>query len=206
MELTRTPDVETPALTFVPEGFHPTDTAALEGLVGQLLEREPADVGGLRQWIYDWSELSSVVYAEYTRLFTAMHRDTKDDDAKERNLAYQRDVLPLYQSLNNKLNRKLLASSYLSEVGKEFDLLIRDLREEAELFREENTKLGAEDRALGARFSELQGKLEVELRGEKLTVQQAGAKIADQDRGLREDAFRALVAARGAIVEIREGS
>ena len=205
MELTRTPDVETPAFTFVPEGFHPGDTAKLEELVGRLLEREPADAGELRQWIYDWSELSSIVYGEYSRLMTAMHRDTADAKARESHLAYQRDVLPLYQSLNNQLNRKLLASPHLSELGRSFDLLVRDLREDAELFREENTKLHAEDRALAARYSELQGNLEVDLRGEKQTVQQAAARLADRDRALREDAYRAIAAARSAIVEELDG-
>ena len=128
MELTRTPDVETPAFTFVPEGFHPSDTGKLEELAGVLLEREIADADELRQWIYDWSELGSVVSAEYARSFTAMNRDTANEDYKQRNLSYQQNVLPLYHSLNNGLTQKLLDSPHLSGLGDEFDLMIKDKR------------------------------------------------------------------------------
>jgi len=200
MQLTRTPDVEIPAFTFLPEGFRPTDTEALRQLVERLLEREPQDAAELRQWIYDWSELGSVVSAEYSRSFTAMNRSTADAELRDAALAYQRDVLPLYQSLDNKLVKKLLASPHLAGLGAEFDLLVRDFRQEAELFREENTKLQAEDRGLATRYAELQGNLQVELRGESLTVQQAGAKLAERDRALREEAYHAIVQARRGIV------
>ncbi|MHC4939371.1 MAG: M3 family oligoendopeptidase [Planctomycetota bacterium] len=196
MELTRTPDVETPAFTFVPEGFHPTDTEKLKELVGLLADREIGNADELKQWIYDWSELSSVVSAEYTRSFTAMNRDTASKEYKERNLSYQQNVLPLYSTLDNQLTQKLLASPYVDQLEPEFDLFIKDKRHDAELFREENTRLSAEDRGLGAKYSEIQGNLTVAFRGETLTVQQASAKLADQDRAVREEVFRAIAASR----------
>ncbi|MHC4847028.1 MAG: M3 family oligoendopeptidase [Planctomycetota bacterium] len=201
MELTRTPDVATPAFVFVPEGFHPTDTDALKDLVNQLLERKIADADELRQWIYDWSELSSIVSGEYSRGFTAMHRDTANEEFKQRNLAYQQNVLPLFATLDNKLTEKLLASPHVSALDAEFDLLLKDKRRDAELFREENTTLMAEDRGLGAKYSEIQGNLVVEFRGEQLTVQQAQAKLADQDRGLRKEVLIAIDAARAASAD-----
>jgi oligoendopeptidase F len=192
MELTRTPDVEIPSFRFVPEGFHPTDTEALKALYTQLKDREPGSPEELRGWLYDRSELSSVVGGEYARCFTAMNRDTKNEDYKERTLAYQKDVLPLAGQLDNELEEKLLASPHVDALGPAFDVLLRDARLAVKIFRKENTELTAEDRALGAKYSELQGNSLVDLGGEQLTVQQAAAKLADTDRSVREEAFVAI--------------
>ena len=192
MELTRTPDVETPTNRFVPEGFHPTDTEALTGLAEQLAAREIGAVEELRAWLYDWSELSSIVSAEYARGFTAMNRDTQSEEFKQRNIAYQRNVMPLWSRLSNKLTQMLLASPYLDSLGKAFEVMVRSARREAEIFRDENADLHSEDRALAARYQEVQGNSLVPLDGEELTVQQASARMADTDRAVRERAFLAI--------------
>ena len=205
MELTRTPDVETPTNQFVPEGFHPTDTDALTALADQLLERDIVSVDELRKWLYDWSEISSVVSAEYARCFTAMNRDTKSEAFKERNLAYQRDVMPIAQRLDNKLTKKLLASPYIDSLGKAFDVMVRSARLEAKIFRDENADLGAEDNALAARYQEVQGNTLVKLGDEEMTVQQASARMADTDRAARKEAFLAIGDTALENVEVVDG-
>ncbi|MEM8882560.1 MAG: M3 family oligoendopeptidase [Planctomycetota bacterium] len=201
MELTRTPDVEFPAYTFVPNGFDPTDVEAVKLLAGELQGRAIDTADDLRRWMYDWSEMASAVYGAYARGFTAMNRDTKSEEKKNANLAFMRDVLPMWQTLENELNNALLDSPHLAELDDSFELLLGERRVDRELFREENTALHAEDRALNARYQEIQGGLAVELRGESMTVQQAGARLSDPDRALREEAFRAIYEARAPAAE-----
>ena len=192
MELTRTPDVELPQFRIVPEGFHPTDLDALKALVDGLLAREPASPEELREWVYDWSELQSVISGEYSRAFVAQNRDTKSEAFKDALTRYQQVVLPEWHSLQNRLTKKFLASPHLDALGSAFDVLVRGEKREDEIFREQNGPLIAEDRGLGTRYNELVGNAMVELDGESLTVQQASAKLIDPDRELRERAFRAI--------------
>jgi len=192
MELTRTPDVEMPDFRFVPEGFHPTDLEAFRALVQKLLDRELGSPAEVREWLYDWSELQSVVSAEYARGFTAMNRDTKSEEYKERNLAFQRNVMPLWHSLDNQLTKKFLASPHVDSLGSAFNVLVRGEKRADEIFREENGPLKAEDRGIASRYSEVMGNSMVSLDGEELTVQQAAAKLADTDRDVREKAFLAI--------------
>ena len=103
MELTRTPDVEVPSRTFVPEDFNPADLDSLKGLFGKLAEREHADVGEFQAWIYDWSELVSIVWGQHSRNMTAMNRDTASAEFRDRHLSFQKNVLPVVGVLDNKL-------------------------------------------------------------------------------------------------------
>jgi len=192
MELTRTPDVETPDFRFVPEGFDPTDLDALRALVSRLLERELSSPNDLREWLYDWSEVQSIISAEYSRGLVAMNRDTKSEKFKESHLAYQRDVMPVWHTLDNRLTKRFLASTHRDALGGAFAVFLRGEQRADEIFREENGALIAEDRGHAARYSELMGNLMVALDGEELTVQQAAAKLADTDRAVREKAFRAI--------------
>jgi len=192
MELTRTPDVETPDFRFVPEGFAPTDLEALRGLVERLLACEPGSPQELRDWVYDWNAVHSVVSGEYSRAFVAMNRDTKSEAFKQSLFSYQSTVLPEWHTLHNRLTTMFLASPHLESLGDAFAVLVRGERRAAELFREENGALQAEDGAVATRYSELIGNSLVEFDGEELTVEQASAKLADTDRAVREKAYRAI--------------
>jgi len=191
MELTKTPDIDPPPFTFVSRDFDAADVDQLESIAGKLLERPIESAAALRQWIYDWSEVGAMVSSEWARRLTAMNRDTRDEEAKRRHLTFQGEVMPRWQVLDDKLDRHYLASPFRKELGEEFAVFDRVKEQSARLFREENTRLGAEDRALGARYQEMRGSMAVEFRGETLTMQQCMAKLQEQDRALREEAFLA---------------
>ncbi len=193
MELTRTPDVDVVQPTFLPEGFDPADLEQIRSLMIALEERPIESADELRRWIYDWSELGSYLAGEYVRRMTAMNRDTASDELRDRLLDYQRTVLAPIQVLDNRLDHRYLEFPYRKDLGPEFAIFDRDKQTSADLFREENVALSTREGELGARYQQIIGSQAVEIDGEKLTMQQAAARLQERDRDVRERAWRAMV-------------
>ncbi|HHI78702.1 MAG TPA: M3 family oligoendopeptidase [Planctomycetes bacterium] len=192
MQLTTQPDIGLPPRRFLEEGFDPTNVEALKSKVQELLDREILTVKDLEQWTLDQSELSSQVGAALARRYIAMTCDTKDEEAREAYLSFQKNVIPEFSVLSDKLNKHFLKSPFKKELGKRYEVFIREAEKEAEIFREENTKLAADDSALAAAYSQIQGKVTIEHGGKTLTAQQAGALLEEKDRGLREEVWRKI--------------
>jgi len=192
MQLTKNPDVEVPPFRFVPETFDPADAGALEAIAGRLLEREIGSVEDLKRFVYDWSEIGARVWGEWARRLTAMNRDTRDAGARERNNTYQREIQPAWQRHDDRLTRRYLESPFRKELGPDFEVFDRDKAKDAEIYREENTELAAQDQLLSNRYQEIQGNVTVELDGETLTKEQCAARLQATDRAAREKAWRAL--------------
>ncbi|PIE22934.1 MAG: peptidase M3 [Planctomycetota bacterium] len=192
MQLTMTPDVGLPKRRFVPEGFDSADPEQLRAQFERLEAQEITSAEELKSFLLDWSELASQVDAGLARRYVAMTCDTKDEAIKASYLAFERDVIPEWSKLDDKLNRKFLASPLRSELEEDFAVFVRDRQRAAEIFRPENTELAAQDSELSAKYSEIQGAIEVEFRGEKLTAQQCAAKLEEPDRATREESWQVL--------------
>lgn len=196
MELTRRPDVDVPPLRLVPAGFDPADIEAIDGLVQDLLARPIGSPAELEAWVRDWGELGAVVEAEWMRRGTAMHRDTTDPELEKRHRTFEREVGPAWKTREDKLNRRYLESPFRRELGDGFAVFDRSRRKDADIFREANTKLAAEDYGLAADYQKVCGAMTVRLDGEELTPQQCSAVLQERDRGRRETAWRALAQRR----------
>ncbi|MDH3591519.1 MAG: M3 family oligoendopeptidase [Planctomycetota bacterium] len=205
MQLTTTPDVGARPFHFVPAGFDPSDLDALNALADSLLARPVSDADELRQYVYDWGEVSARVWAVSARRMTAMSRDTSKDEYRDAYVSYAKEVMPTWSKRNDALTRKYLASPHRAALDGRFAVMDRELQAEADMFREENTELAAECTGHRARFQEIQGGMDVEWDGEPLTIQQCAAKLAEPDRAVRERAYRAITAARTKHTETIDG-
>ncbi len=201
MQITTQPDIGLPPRHFLEEGFDPTSLEALEAKVRELLTREISTVQDLEQWTLDTSELFSQVGAVRARRYIAMTLDTKDEKVREAYLSFQKEVIPQFSVLSDQLNKRFLQIPLRNELGKRYEVYIKGAEKDAELFREENTKLAAKDSELSASYSQIQGKVTIELDGKTLTAQQAGALLEEKDRALREKVWKKLAERRIEDVE-----
>ena len=163
MQLTRNPDVGTPRRDFIPEDFDPTDKTALEEQVNRLLDMPVEETEDLEVFLRYWSELGSMIDAAKARRYIAMTCDTVDEAIKESYLSFERDVVPFYSQLDDRLDRKYLASPAREKLSEHYSVFDRGRKTKAELFREENTLLDAEDSELHAKYLEIQGAITVEI-------------------------------------------
>jgi len=151
-----------------------------------LLDREltPATVNDL---LHDWSALGRLMAEMGTRHYVAITVNTADAKAQSAYETYLDTIYPAAQQADQTLKRKLLDSGV--EPG-DFQIPLRNMRAEAELFREENLPLLAEELKLESEFEAIVGGQTVTWAGEEIPVPQLRPVYQDQDRSRREAAWR----------------
>lgn len=171
---------------------------AFEALAGA-----PLDVATVDGWLAGWDQASSLLAETFTRLHIATTLDTADVEADRRYKAFLSGVYPPAMAAEQTLKRRLLDSG-LEPAG--FHVALRDMRAEAELFREANLPLLSEDRRLSSEYNKIIGAQTVGWEGQELTVVQLAPTMQDPDRATRERAWRLTaerqLADRGAINEL----
>jgi len=118
-------------------------------------------------------------------------------DNEEYRKSYQdfvENIQPQIAPLADLLNKKMAASSFLSQLesAQGFKILIRNLRKDIELFREENIPLFTQINTDTQRYAQISGAMTVEINGKELTLQQAAVILQSTDRTQREEAYRKI--------------
>lgn len=198
MTLSPTPvEAAPPRWRFVPGDLDAGSLGALETWFERLLARPLPDTASLERWLEDESELMSRVSAELARRYVAMTCHTDDPAAKERYLTFERDVMPRVKVLGDQLDAKFLASPGLPGLDlRRYAVLVRKRRSAKEIFRPQNVPLQTEEAEVQTRQQALMGSLTVHFQGKEHTLQQMAVYGEDQDRGLRERAYRASLDTR----------
>jgi len=89
------------------------------------------------------------------------------------------------------LKQKVLASPAADQLGEQYSMLLRNIRSEVMLFREENVPLLTEVRKLEQEYDKIAGAEEAEFQGTMYTLPQLVPFLEEQDRDTREGAWRA---------------
>jgi oligoendopeptidase F len=167
-----------------------------------LIERS-LSADNVATWLADWSHIAKLVQEAYACLHLATTLDTADAEAERRYNTFIGEVYPQVEAAEQKLKQKLLESR-LEPAG--FEIPLRNMRAEAELFREANLPLLVENRKLGSEYNKIVGAQTVPWEGQELTLQQMRPIAQDPDRTVRERAWRLAsdrwLADRAAINEL----
>lgn len=172
----------------------------------------PATIDGIEDW--EWADYQPYVDAllahnltadtldlwlrNYTRFFalvdehaTTLHNrtsvNTADKEAETRLFHYLDTIDPNVSPAKNKLQEKLLASGLEPE---NFSVPMKKIRANVALFREANVPLKTEELKLDNAYQAVCGKQTVDWDGETKTLSQLRPFLQDQDREIREDAWR----------------
>ena len=102
----------------------------------------------------------------------------------------------------DKLNRKLDSSEFRDEIKEEgIEILLREVRNQIELFREENIPLFTQLEEESQKFGAISGQLSIEYKGEEYTLQQAAKFLKSTDREERKTVFELITAKRLSVKE-----
>ena len=151
------------------------------------LSTQSLDENTISDWLADWSELSELLDEAYWRLYDATAINTSDQEAERKYKHFLDEIRPRAKAAEQKLKEKLLASEMIP-AG--YEVPLRDLRAQADLFREANLPLLSEDRKLAVEYDKLIGDQTVMWDGEELTLPQLQPVYQTPDRVLRESAWR----------------
>lgn len=143
-------------------------------------------------WLKDWSDLSRHVYEIQFRLEVLTTVDTTDQETERLYTNFLDTIFANMQAAENSLKQKLLASK-IEPQG--FEISLRNMRAEADLFREENLALLADEQKTLLEYDKIVGAQTVQWEGQEKTLSQMYPLQLEKDRATREKAYR-LVAER----------
>ena len=133
------------------------------------LAGRPLEANTVMEWLEDWSQFSEHIQEQYTRSYLATAVHTSDEEAKKQLFKFLDNLYQPAMEAEQTLKKKLLASR-LQPAG--FEVTLRNMRAEADLFRQENLPLLAEEQKLGTQYGELIGAQTVQWEGQELTISQ----------------------------------
>ena len=151
------------------------------------LVKHPLTSSTLENWVMDWSDLNRIISEIFSRLLVATTLNTADEEAKNRFNTFLDETYNPFLVANQELRQKLLASG-LQPDG--FEIPMRNMRVEAEIFREENLPLLSEEKKLVNQYDALIGMETVEWEGREVTPTQLQPVFLSLDRSIREKAWR----------------
>ncbi|MDB5202095.1 MAG: family oligoendopeptidase [Ferruginibacter sp.] len=188
-----TANIQKTARKYLPADFTITNWTALEPILKELLERPIPDKDSLEKWMQDQSELEAAISEDACWRQIRMTCDTENKELENAFNFFCMEIQPKIQPYSDALNKKLVASPFLSQLDKEaYHTYLRSIKKSIELFREENIPLQAEMSVLQQQFGQITGAMMVTVNGEEYTLQQAAKFLENPDRNLREEVYRKI--------------
>lgn len=142
-------------------------------------------------FLADWSTLGRLLAEVGSRHYVAITVNTADAVAQAAYEAFLDGVYPQAMQAEQVLKQKLLDSGLEPA---DFQIPLRNMRTEAALFREENVPLLAEELKLESEVEAIYGSQTVTWQGAEIPVPQLRPVYQDQDRAVREEAWRLGIA------------
>ncbi|MEJ2748401.1 MAG: M3 family metallopeptidase, partial [Anaerolineae bacterium] len=112
--------------------------------------------------------------------------DTADPDKEQAFLDFVNEVEPKARVADQALKERLLA---LDIADDDMALVLRNMRNEADLFREANVPLQAKLAKLENDYDKITGSLKTDWQGEEKNLVQLGLLLKEKDRAVREQAW-----------------
>lgn len=180
-----------PERKFLSEDFKVTSWNALKPFFDDLLNRELKAVDDLKKWFRDRSELESVISEDLAWRYINMTCYTENEEYRKRYQDFIENIQPEIAPVSDKLNKKAAATSFINALAPQegYDLMIRNLKKDIEIFREENVPLFTQISTEAQKYQQISGAMTVEVNGKELTLQQASVFLLSTDRQLREDVY-----------------
>ncbi|WKZ60851.1 MAG: M3 family oligoendopeptidase [Cyclobacteriaceae bacterium] len=190
--------LERPIRKFLPETFTVTGWDQLKPYFDRLLEREITSIDGLKDWLRDRSELESVISEDFAWRYINMTRFTENETYSKAYQDFVENIQPKMAPVSDQLNRKATSSEFLDVLANEtgYDIMIRNLKKDIEIFREENIPLFTEISLEQQKYNTIAGAMMVELDGKELTLQQASVKLMSVNREERERVYHKISSRR----------
>ena len=178
---------------YLPADFKITDWPTLEPYLKELLERPLQSKEILEQWLQDLSEVEAVIGEDAAWRQIRMTCDTENKALEEAFTFFVMEIQPKIQPYADKLNRKLVENEFTQSLqGEAYQVYLRNVKKNIELFREENIQLNADIAVLSQQYAVISGKMSVEVEGQEYTLQQATKFLENHDRQLRESVYRKI--------------
>lgn len=155
----------------------------------ELMQRDLND-DNAAQWLADWSQLARTVSEAISLIYIEKSQDTADPAKEQAFLDYLANVDPQVEAAEEALRQRLLALNWGDE---DMPLVMRKMRNSAELYREENIPLMVECAKLSNEYDKITGAMTVEWEGETKNLSQLNPYLMSKEPAVREKAWRLMM-------------
>jgi oligoendopeptidase F len=153
------------------------------------LESRTLDASTIDAWLDDWSALASCVDEQFTRLQIVTSQHTANEELQKQFDKFLDEVQPATKAADQKVKEKMLRCGLRP---KGFDVALKMMQTEAEIFSSENLPLLAEEQKLSNEYDKIMGATTVMWEGGKKTHSEMVALYSfETDRDVRERAWKA---------------
>jgi len=180
-------------LTFVPDEFDASKWENIEPYVNDLLERKLSSSDCLESLISDSSNLAEHISETGALLYINMTCDTEDERKRNSFLSFVENVRPKLSKFSDELNRRIIDHKSIADLPTRYDLMIRGIKSDIEIFREENIPLGVEQTKLVTKAQGITGAMTVVFEGKERTFPEMRGFLESNDRIQRENAWKSMV-------------
>jgi len=164
--------ISRPERKFVAEDLTIDAWEKIESYYTDLLERDISDKSDFIKWLHDISELEAILEEDMAWRYIKMTINTKDEELSKDFTFFVSEIQPKLAPLEDKLNRKLVASPFTEELKSDegYAILFRSIENALDLYREENVPLNAELAEESQKYGTLSGAQSIEYDGEVIIM------------------------------------
>ena len=177
--------------SYVNDGFDPGSWKEIETYTEELLNRKISCSKCIEGIIRDASELSEHISEKGALLYIGMTCDTESEEKKSSFLDFVENVRPKLSEFSDSLNRRIVGHVAIKDMPERYDLMIRSMENDIEIFRKENIPLSVEQTKLVTEAQAINGAMSVEYNGEEYTIPEMRAFLESNERAVREGAWKA---------------
>ena len=177
---------------YVPDDLDATSWESLEPLVIELQDRKLSCSGCLENLIGDSSELAEHISEAGALLYIAMTCDTESEEKKDSFMDFVSNIRPKLSEFSDALNRRIVEHPSVDDLPKRYNLMLKGMRTDVEIFRKENIPLGVRQTELVTEAQGITGGMTVEFDGEERTFPQMSSYLESNNRSKREAAWSAM--------------
>ena len=182
---------------FVPENAQLTKLQDVVALYQKLLNQTIASVEELEQWILDRSELEAALGQAGSILYIRMTCQTDDEKRAKEHKDFIETITPATKPLEDQLNRRFLKEVEHFDLDQQrYEVYIREIKADVELFVEENVDLETKEQLLSQEYQTICGAMTVEFDGTERTLPEMSKYLLETDRDLRQRAWVATAKRR----------
>ncbi len=182
---------------YLPERLEVSDWQVVESYFHELLNRKVQSVDDLKIWLRNRSELEAFLQEELGWRYIRMSCDTANEEYSTAFNFFVGEIQPKIAPLSHQLDQFLLGNAFLSQLeGRPYEILLRQVKKRVEIFREANVPLFAELQQKEQEFSAISGAMSIEWEGQEITLQQANNFLEQDDRNIREQVYKKIMARR----------
>lgn len=184
--------------TFLPGDLKVESWEGIEPFCNDLLNRPINSIEDLKRWLKDRSELNAVISEDLGWRYINMTRYTENETYSQAYQFFVTEIQPKIAPFSDKLNKKAMASEYLKdlETKEGYDIMIREMRKDIEIFREENIPLFTKIQTETRKYGQISGAMTVTIDKEEMTLQQAAVLLQSTDRAKREEVYHQVASRR----------